>query len=333
MKKALWLSFGIAIILFAGWLLSRKYLVAAYNLPTGSMEKTIPVGTNVIVKKVNYLPIERGEIVVFHFPIGDTVIDLPEYQSAMPYYDVIRDLGEGNADAGRQLILADPASYPLSIRSVSQRETYLKRCVAIPGDTFEIRDEQPYINGQRRAWPPTAQTYFRVVMGDQRLDEDRMKTEYGLDISNTENIQALDSPGVYKMLLTWGAKEKILKDGFAKSITPEIDMSTAGVWPNDNAHHWTRDNFGPLWVPKKDASIELTTLNYPIYERIIRTYEGNQLESHNDKIYINGHEANSYIFKMNYYWTIGDNLHGSQDSRYWGFVPEDHLIGKARLTL
>ncbi|HVW62447.1 MAG TPA: S26 family signal peptidase, partial [Puia sp.] len=287
----------------------------------------------VLVNKLNYLPISRGDILVFHFPVGDTVIDLPEYQSMRPYYDVIRELGRGNADVGRQMVLTDPDNYPLSIRPVSKRETYLKRCIAIPGDTLEMRDEIVYIDRRRQPWPPEAETYFQVVTDGRPLDEGHMKTQYGLDISNGEEIRPLDRAGEYDMLLTWSTREKMLKDGFARRIDPDIDSSTGAVFPNDEIHHWTRDNYGPIWIPKKGASTELTPLNYSIYERIIRTYEGNKLEMSDGKIYINGHEQNSYTFKMNYYWMIGDNLHGSQDSRYWGFVPEDHLIGKTSMIM
>lgn len=328
-----WIGVGIAVILFGAWLLFRTFVMAAYSLPTTSMEKTIHRGGKVLVNKLNYFPISRGDILVFHFPEGDTVIDLPEYQSMRPYYDVIREMGHGNADAGRQVVLADPDNFPLSIRPVSKREIYLKRCIAIPGDTLEMRDELIYIDGRLHAWPPEAETYFHVVMGGQFLDEADMKAKYGLDMANADEVHPLDSAGAYDMLLTWKAREKMLKDGFARQIIPEIDPSIEGVFPNDETHHWTRDNYGPLWIPKKGASMELTPLNYPIYERIIRTYEGNRLEMRDGKIYVNGHEQNKYTFKMNYYWMIGDNLHGSQDSRYWGFVPEDHLIGKASATL
>ena len=229
------------------------------------------------MNKLNYLPISRGGILVFHFPEGDTVIDLPDYQSMRPYYDVIREMGHGNSDSGRQIVLADPNNYPLTIRLVSKREVYLKRCIAIPGDTLEIRDELIYIGGRGRAWRPEAETYFHVVTGGQPFDEGSMKTQYGVDISSADEVHPFDSAGAYEMLLTWKAREKMLTDGFARRIVPDIDSSTEGVFPNDEMHHWTRDNYGPLWIPKKGASIELTPLNYSIYERIIRTYEGNKL--------------------------------------------------------
>ncbi|MBS1602156.1 MAG: hypothetical protein JST42_05765 [Bacteroidetes bacterium] len=330
---AILIGISVAVILFGSWFLIRSYVMAAYSLPTTSMEKTIHLGGKVVVNKVNYLPIKRGDIIVFHFPAGDTVIDLPEYQSAYPYYDLIRQLGKGNADSGRRIVLASPEQYPLSIRPVERREHYLKRCIAVPGDKVEMRDEQVYIDGQQQAWPPTVETYFVVYTSGRPFDEGYMRTEYGVDIKNPDEVRSLDSANAYYMLLTWQAREKMLKDGFARRIVAELDASTEGVFPFDAFHQWTRDNYGPIWVPKKGASIRLTTPNYAIYERVIRTYEGNRLEMQGGKIFINGLEASDYTFKMNYYWVIGDNLHGSQDSRYWGFVPEDHLIGKVKAIL
>ncbi|MHA4809560.1 S26 family signal peptidase [Flavitalea flava] len=158
---AVLIGISIAVILFGVWFLTRTYVIAAYNIPTRSMEKSIHLGGKVLVNKLNYLPILRGDILVFHFPEGDTVIDLPDYQSMRPYYDVIREMGHGNPDAGRQIVLADPNAYPLTIRPVYKRENYLKRCIAIPGDTLEMRDELVYIDGRPHAWPQEAETYFQ----------------------------------------------------------------------------------------------------------------------------------------------------------------------------
>ncbi|MBN9381497.1 MAG: hypothetical protein J0H74_12070 [Chitinophagaceae bacterium] len=332
-SATVWIAIGIGVIIFVGWLLVRTWVVGAYNVPTTAMEKTIRSGSKVLVNKLNYRPIKRGDILVFHFPMGDTVIDLPEYQSMRPYYDVIRELGRGNADSGRQIVLSNPDDYPLTIRPVYKREVYLKRCIATAGDTLEMRDEVVYINGRPQAWAPESQTYFRVVTNGQPLDETSIKAQYGLDITNADEVHPLGNTTEFDMLLTWKTREKMLKDGFARKISLDIDSSTEGVFPNDELHHWTRDSYGPLWMPKKDVSIQLTPLNYPIYERVIRTYEGNKLDIRDDKIYINDREATSYTFKTNYYWVIGDNLHGSQDSRYWGFVPEDHMIGKVSMIL
>jgi signal peptidase I len=332
-RLLIWVIVSIVVIIFGILFFLRSFVVAAYNVPTRAMEKTIHVGDRILVTKLNYLPISRGDILIFHFPVGDTVINLDDYQSMMPYYDVIRRLGNGNGDSGRQIILGNPDRYPLVIRPISKRETYLKRCIALPGDTLEIRDEVPFIDGRQHSWPSNAQTYFRVVTNGRFPDEEEMQAKYGVNLTNTEEVHALDSPHHYLMLLTWKASEKMAKDGIASQITPVIESSTEGIFPGDGSHHWTTDNYGPLWVPKKGGRAKLTSLTFPIYERIIRTYEGNKLEMRNGKIYINDHEENSYTFKMNYYWVIGDNLHESQDSRYWGFVPEDHLIGKVKATM
>ena len=222
--QALWRGIGVGLVILLFWLLVRTFAVGSYSIPTMSMEKTIHSGGKVLVNKLNYRPIKRGDLIVFHFPVGDTVIDLPEFRSMRPYYDVIRELGRGNADSGRQIVLADPDDYPLSIRPVYKQEIYLKRCVATAGDTLEMRDEVVYIDGQPQVWPPEAETYFRVVTKGQRLDEADMKTQYGLDINNVEEFRPLDSATEFKMLLTWKARDKMLRDGFARRVSPDIRL-------------------------------------------------------------------------------------------------------------
>jgi signal peptidase I len=171
--------------------------------------------------------------------------------------------------------------------------------------------------------------YF-VTTNGQQLDPDIMKEEYNLDAEKGDYSFG-DAPNQYKMLLTAVAKEKMLKSGLAKSIVLNGGYNNNGgdVFPYDAAHDWSRDNFGPVWIPKKGATLKLTPENYSLYERAIRIYEHNEFSENGDKFILNGKEVTEYTFKMDYYWMMGDNRQGSQDSRYWGFVPEDRIVGKA----
>lgn len=362
-----WIDAGVFAIVAAT--LIRTFVFEAYTIPTGSMEKTLLINDFLFVSKFSYgpripntplsipfvhntmpitngnsyvewikipytrwfaSPVNRDDVVVFNFPAGDTVINLPEFQSQRPYYDVARELGRGNMDSGRQMILSRPDEYPLVIRPVDKQENYIKRCVAIAGDTLAIKDQVLYINGRKQEFPPQSQTNYTVETKGQPLDETVMKEEYNLDMSNGEDVRNTGTANQYDMLLTWEAHEKMLKNGLARNIVPVID-SNHDVYPYDHIHLWSRDNYGPIWIPAKGATLPLTPENYSIYERAIRVYEGNKLEMKDGKIYLNDQPATQYTFKMNYYWMMGDNRHGSQDSRYWGFVPEDHVVGEAWL--
>ena len=363
-----WIDAGVFAIVAAT--LIRTFVFEAYTIPTPSMEKTLLVNDFLFVSKFSYgpripntplsvpfvhntlpvtdtksyvewikipytrwfsSPVRRGDVVVFNFPAGDTVINLPDYQSAKPYYDVCRyETGHGNIDSGRQIVLDNPDQYPLILRPVDKEENYIKRCVAVAGDTLQIKDQIVYIDGKAQPLPPASETQYIVETKGQPLDETVMKEEYDLDVTNSEEVQTGSSPNQFIMLLTWKAHEKMLKNGLAKSITPIID-SAREVYPYDRIHDWSRDNYGPIWIPSKGATLTLTPQNYSVYDRAIRVYEHNKLEMKDGKIYLNDQETNRYTFKMNYYWMMGDNRHGSQDSRYWGFVPEDHVVGEAWL--
>jgi signal peptidase I len=363
-----WIDAGVFAVVAAT--LIRTFVFEAYVIPTGSMEKTLLVSDYLFVSKFTYgpripntplaipfvhntlpiintnsylewvklpyirwfpSPVKRGDVVVFNFPAGDTVINLPGYQSEDPYYHASLELGHGNIDSGRQVILRDPDQYPLVIRPVDKEENYIKRCVALPGDTLQIRDQVVFINGKAQPFPPESETPYTVATAGQPLDESVMKDEYDLDMSNTAEFSPGSKPLEYTMLLTWRAHEKMLHSGLVRSIVPQIDNDRMAnpVYPYDRSFSWTTDNYGPVWVPYKGAKLDLTPENYPVYERAIRVYEGNKLEKRDGAIYLNDQPVTQYTFKMNYYWMMGDNRHGSQDSRFWGFVPEDHVVGGA----
>ena len=352
-----------------------------FQIPTPSLEKSMLVGDFLLVSKVNYGPrlpqtpihfplaqhtlpivntksycdawqlpykrlnglgkVERNDIVVFNFPTGDTVCSKmpnPDYYTLVHYF-------------GREAVHRDKARFgDIIYRPVDRREAYVKRCVGLPGEDFEIRNNIIYIDGEAIASPKRMQLNYFIKTTGNKLSEKNFE-DWGISVddrmfvNNSSNAPYLfaslgitpNASGgynpVYHFPLTEEALAKVKASSVVEQVVVEPGEMGGEVFPMDGIHHWTRADFGPLWIPAKGETLQLTADNYTLYERAIRTYEGNKVEMRDGIIYINDEPATEYTFKMDYYMMLGDNRDNSADSRYWGFVPEDHVIGKPVLVL
>jgi signal peptidase I len=337
----------------------RTFLLEAYTIPTSSMEKSLLVGDYLFVSKITYGPkvpntplsfpfvhhtlpgtesvksyvewikfpfyrfagfknVDHNDAVVFNYPAGDTVST--RFQSNVSYYTLVNEYG-------RKRVWSDKRNFgDIVVRPVDKRENYVKRCIGLPGDTLSIVNRQVYLNGEKADNPEKLQYQYNVITNGNSLNP-KVLDKYDI----TETYRG-NKPGHFVFILTEEAKNEIEKLPFIKSI--EVFNDSLGLWkpeifPNDSEYKWNRDNFGPLYIPQSGVPINLTIKNLPKYSRLITTYEGNELEVIDNKIMINGKVADTYTPHFNYYWMMGDNRHNSADSRYWGFVPEDHIVGRA----
>lgn len=316
---------AIAFAVLAATLI-RTFFIEAYVIPSGSMERSLLVGDYLFVSKMNYGP--RLPMTPISFPFAQNTMPLIGTRSysdivKLPYY---RLPGFSNVKKGDVVVFNFPMQSDSPFyRPVDKEDNYIKRCQGAPGDTLAIVNAQVFVNGKEMPNPAQGQPSYLV-----HTDGNPLNPQLLTDLHITEANQS--SPSDYEMFMTRESAATLKGYSNIKSVSEDIQpkgVFNPEEFPHDPHLKWNVDNYGPIIIPKIGMTIKLDSLTFPVYRRVIEIYEKNKLELEGNDILINGKKTNSYTFKQNYYWMMGDNRHNSEDSRFWGFVPEDHIVGKA----
>ncbi|MGG7663677.1 signal peptidase I [Dyadobacter sp. BHUBP1] len=314
--------------------LIRWLFFEAFTIPTPSMENSLLVGDFLFVSKLHYgtrtpktplqVPLTHQTIWGTNIPSYTSLIQLPQYR--LPGFSEVK--------RGDVVVF----NYPPELQHpVDLKTNYIKRCVGIPGDKVEVRDLQVYANGQAMENPPRMENEYFVAT-TTAVNEEKVFRDNGISEFNSftdgenDTIKGNEQMG-YLVFTTTEIAAKLKNYDFVKSITlvkTDNGITEPMLYPNSSLFKWNRDNYGPITVPKEGMTVQLTPENVAMYGPVIKNYENNEDVVVDEKsVKVGGKVITSYTFKQDYYFMMGDNRHNSADSRYWGFVPMDHIVGKA----